>query len=413
MKQKWSSIFLLNLVTLCCTAQTAGYKYYCLLDSVTTADFYSIALSPEIKAHVKTDYNDIRIVNKQDRWVPHVFHAAINSTFNEIKISNLQFSITENNKINTVVTIETTQNIITTIGLTIKNTAAKRFCTLSGSDDKKEWFVINDSILLAPVADGQLTTNNLQISFTPSNYKYIKVTIRNNNKDPFNIVNVLLYTPAVSTVENKLSDNPAPIFIQKDSGKISYLKVDEQQAFHFNNIRLKVSGPKYFYRKVELYVPDASVHSFSNPGKLLQSFIISNNSTLQFNLPLSNARTFYLLINNEDNLPLTVNEINTASDAAYITAYLEKGEFYKLIIDNSTAEKPVYDLTNFNKTIPDNIPFLSIGKIQKAGDKIVSLPAKNMQWIVWDALIAVLIILLFVTKKMIQEVDKTKQHDSL
>ena len=414
MKQKWSSVFLLNFLSLCCTAQMAGYKYYCLLDSVKSPGFYSIRLTPEINAHIKTDYSDLRIVNKDGRWVPHLFIFPVSRRISEGVLSDLKFSIIENSKINTVIIVEPAKDILSNIVLTIKNTEAKRYCTLSGSDDKKDWFVINDSILLNTVIEENAVTSRIQINFPPSSYKYLKVIIHNSNRDPFRITNLTEYKLALSKFENKLIQNPAPIVIQKDSGKISYLKIDQQQAYHFDNISLKVSGSKYYYRKADLYIPDTSNNSFSKPGVLINSFTISNNSTLQFKVPVSNAPFFYLLINNEDNLPLSITEINTAYTYDCFTTYLEKGGGYKLIMGNEFAKKPDYDLSNFNKIIPDSTAFLSTGKIQSFDQKMsIAVPVKNMKWLLWIAITIALVILLFFTQKMIREVDKTKHNDSL
>src|SRR6185436_21021523 len=73
MKKKWISIFLLCLSSFCVSAQTEGYNYFGKLDTVKSSGFYNIALTPEVNAHLKTDYTDIRIVNDSGKWVPHVF----------------------------------------------------------------------------------------------------------------------------------------------------------------------------------------------------------------------------------------------------------------------------------------------------------------------------------------------------
>ena len=177
---------------------------------------------------------------------------------------------------------------------------------------------------------------------------------------------------------------------------------------------MRIQGSKYFYRNVDLYIPNSGNHSFSNPGQLLESFAISNNSTLQFKVPLSNASIFYLLIHNEDNLPLSVNAIKTSNNYGFVTSYLEKGNHYKLILDNASAIIPNYDLTILNPKITDSIPFLAAGKIIAAEENnIITAPVKNNKWILWTAITAALLILLLFTKKMMLEVNKRKQDDSL
>jgi hypothetical protein len=414
MRKKWINLFVYSLIAVCCTAQTEGYKFYGPLDSVKTSGFYNIALTPELNAHLKTDYSDVRIVNDAGRWVPHILHFPANTDNFLTQDKNLKFIIAENNKTNTILVIESGKDKISNLGLVISNTAAERFCTLSGSNDSKNWFVINDSILVNPVPEDATTKNIFRINFPTSNYTFFKIVIKNNNKDPFDIKNVIQESPAIIKNENKLIPNPATDIVQKDSGKISYLKITQQQAYHFDNISIKIAGVKYFYRKADLYIPFTNNHSFANPGQLLQSFTISNNSTLQFKIPISNAKVFYLLINNEDNLPLTVAGVQTANNYHYITSYLEKGNNYKLIACNPVAVAPNYDLTNLTKTIPDSAAFLTAGKIMAfKQNEIIAVPAKNNKWMLWAALIAALFILLLFTQKMIKEVNKRKQDDTI
>ena len=411
MKKKWINLLWFVLITDCCAAQTGGYKFYCKLDSVKTAGFYNIELTPDLYAHIKTDYSDLRIVNEAGKWIPHVLYAPAYERTDTGLIMEMKYLITENSGVNTVLIIESGQKISNNFGVIITNTAAERFCTLSGSNDKKSWFVINDSVLLSPVPAENETENISRINFPPNNYRFYKVIIHNKNKDPFNIKGVVEYTVAskITNALDKLIQNPVGAIQQKDSDRISYIKVSQQLPYQFDNISLQLSGVKYYNRKVDLYIPYAENHSFSNPGQLLQSFTVSNNSTLQFKIPLTKAAVYYLLIDNEDNLPLTVKEVKTAISNHYITAYLEKGNNYKLTLDNEAAVMPNYDLAKLNSKMPDSISFLQVGKIIPAEEnKLITTPAKNNKWILWVSIAASLLILLFFTYKMFKEVEKRK-----
>jgi hypothetical protein len=212
----------------------------------------------------------------------------------------------------------------------------------------------------------------------------------------------------------KLFQNPATVLLQKDSGKISYIKISQQQPYHFDNFTLKLTGVKYFSRKADLYIPGDGGHSFVNPGRLVKSFTISNNSTLQFSMPVNKAGIFYLFIDNEDNLPLQVSELTTAFTYHYITAYLETGNSYKLILDNHGAIMPAYDLDPLNTKISDSIPVLPFGVVTAFKENMITVtPVKSNNWLLWIAIGAALIILLLLTIKMAKEIDKRKQDDSL
>jgi hypothetical protein len=416
MRRRWINILLFCMIVVCCNAQTTGYKFYAPLDSIKTPGFYNIAITPELSAHLKTDYSDLRIVNDSGKWVPHILHAPTPDKSDATLYMDLRLMKKESTKASTIIEVAAGNEPMNNIILVMRNTAAERFCTLSGSDDGKNWFVINDSIIIKPEPDPKETENSFTINFPLNNYSFFRIVIFNNNKDPFDIKDVM-HRITASSIDNSSTRtvlNPSCTITQKDSGKISYIKITQQQSFHFDKINIKLSGVKYFSRKVDLYIPGFGNHSFNDPGQLWQSFTISNNSTLETKLETSNAPVFYLLIYNEDNLPLKVTEVSTVADYRYVTAYLEKEVHYKLIMDNSSASPPNYDLANVNTKISDSIPFISFGKIIAVQQTPVTVEKiKNNKWILWMAIIAVLFILLLFTRKMVKEVDKRKEHDSL
>lgn len=399
---------LFGLISFYCSAQTEGYKFYAPLDSVKKSGFYNIGVTPELNARLKTDYSDLRIINGNNKWVPHILHVPHNEYTGTAISMDLKFSIPENASANTEVLIEKAQSTMSSFGLLISNTAAERFCTLSGSNDKSNWFVINDSILLQPTPEADATENIININFPPSSYSFYKIVIHNKNKDPFNIKSVVQNTGITSPLR-KIIDNPLTSLQQRDSGKITYIKISQQHPYQFDNISLQLSGVKYYKRSVQLYIPYADKHSFSSPGQLLESFTISNNSTLEFKIPLSKALVFYLLISNEDNLPLTVKEVKTSYSNHYITAYLDSGNNYSIIMSNEDAVMPNYDLSGLNNKISDSIPYLLFGKITAFPETgLPAKPEKKNNLLLWSSIVAALLILLFFTYKMLKEVDKKK-----
>ena len=416
MKKKCLNIFLFSIISFCSFAQTDGYKFYSQLDSVKESGFYNIELTPELTAHLKTDYSDIRIVNSNNKWVAH----KIRIPADERSIDALNMSLKIISKINSIdysELIVENNSAISNLNFTLKNTMAERYCTLTGSDDLQKWFIINDSILIKPEITENKLESSFEINFPSSNYKYFKIHINNKGKDPLNIheafssrsdtkiMGVLYFDPV---------KNPPSLIIQKDSNKISYIKVTQQEASHFNKIRINVSGGKYFYRKVDMYIPDSNNNSSTSLGRLYQSFDISNNSNLEFHIPLTNAKQYYLLVYNEDNLPVKVDSVETWNSLHMLTAYLEKGNSYKLILDNPSAVAPVYDLEKLSTGNYDSLTTLQMGAlIAFKTNTIITPSTKTNNWMLWSAIIAALLILLFFTQKMIREVDKRKQHDNL
>jgi hypothetical protein len=409
MKKKWVDVFLFCLLTVCCKAQTEGYHYYCNIDSVKISGFYNLELSPELNAQIKTDFSDVRIINNLSRWVPHVLKMNGDNKVFAVLVVPTEFEKNTDSRGFTELILKNSAGFIDAFDFTAKSTLASRVAKLSGSDDRQNWFVIRDSVLLEPMVSDSTGETKYHIDFLASNYKFFKLAIDNKGNDPLNIVKA---TTPISDNRDEVRftvDNPENAIFQKDSGKISYVRVTQNQNYHIDQLALAVSGAKYYYRKLEIRLPESADHSFSSPGTLLQSFYISNNSSLVLDLPHFNTKLFYLLIYNEDNPPLKVDKVVSRSEIRYITAFLEKGGGYKLIMDNPSAIMPNYDLARLNASIPKNAPMLGSGKIIAFDEtEIVSPPVKNNKWLLWVAIAVAIIILLFFTAKMLKEVDKRK-----
>lgn len=413
MKKKLHSLLVLLLSVVCAKAQTTGFHYYSALDAVNNSGFYKIAILPELSAHIKTDLSDIRIVNDTGKWVPHLVRIPSRYINNEGLI--LDLPVTENIKenSNTGIIVENLDGIISNLRLTIRNTGASRFCSLSGSDDRVKWYVINDSILVNPSASSTGTENSFPVYFPPVNFRYFRFVFYNNGKDPIDVKAISTYETMKELPGEKRIENPPAKLLQKDCAGNSYIKVIHTEPYHFDEISLKLSGVKYFNRRMDLYIPVAADHSFSNPGKLVQSFTISNNSTLQFRLnEILNAAEFYLVIRNDDNLPLKLESVNSSAEYKYLVPYLEAGKQYRLVFDDTGAKAAQYDLSAKDLPAIDSIPLLGYSSINRFEEQplvqVKSVKGKYDKWILWGAIALVLVILLVFTRKLLKEIDKKK-----
>lgn len=414
MKRITSSLVLCLLVSIYCKAQTEGFAYRTSLDTVKQSGFYNVAISPLVSAHTQTDYRDIRIVNTSGRWVPHLLRLPEEERTYHTLLMDMPFVSKKADATTVTCVVKNTFSAITQMVLQMKNTTAQRTCSISGSLNGKDWFIINDSIRLQ---EGAITSGNktdCRLAFPPSDYPYFKIVVNSKQTDPVNIVSITTPISAsklLSEMTNKLLENPTCTTVQKDSAKVSYIQVTQQDAYQFEMLALQVSGVAYFNRRMDVYVPQTAQHSFTNLGRLVQSVNISNNSTLQFYLPLTKANTFYLVVHNDDNLPLKITVVKTALRYRVLTAYLEQGSGYQLITDNPNVAAPVYDLAKLKDSLPTNIPLLGMDSILTANSLTPTATIANKQsnkYLLWGSLALALLGLLYFTIKLTKEVNKRK-----
>ena len=410
MKKKLCSLLIFfSLAGLSSVAQTEGYQYKATIDGIKESGFYNIEITPAINAHLKTDYSDLRIINSNGKWVPHLLIQANSNRSADNLLLDLPIVKKESNTSFTELVVKTIEPNISNLFLKIKNTDAERFATLTGSDDAANWYIINDSIAIKPSksVDDNIATFNIE--FPANNYVYYKLYINNKRKAPFNIMSV--GTTGVAP-KGKMPysfsamENPAPLITQKDSGKVSFIKVIQPASYHIEKISFKISGVKYFFRRVDLFIPPLALNSINSPGRLLQSFTVSNNSTLEFKIPITNADSFYLIVHNEDNLPLKLEEIKTYSLYRRATVYFEKGKHYKMILENKNAIAPNYDLLQLNLNPKEVLPLATIGNIKFIKNTGALSSAKNNKWMIWLTIILAAVTLGYFTYKLITDMSK-------
>jgi hypothetical protein len=410
MMKKIVSTLLFISIIFSCLAQTAGYSFKADIVSVPQSGFYNIVISPEINSLLKTDYSDLRILNNSGKWVPHVLRVPATERTDHNAIWDLDISKNGNNPTYTELIIRSDKMQINNLLLQLKNTAVERFGDLSGSDDSTRWFVVNDSILLSPYTTEDKNLSSIIINFPPNSYKFYKLVVHNKGKAPYNFIDVKSVGSAAVTKGQPFStfiENPLPVVKQKDSAKFSYITVHQKAPYQVSKIALKIGGTKYFKRSVDLFVHNLPRHN-AESTRPFESFVLTNNSQLEFSLPVFKDSTFYLVVNNEDNLPLQIEEIRTYSPLHLATAFLEKGNAYSMIMGNANASMPNYDLQKNDIDPKKDTLTAATGSIQKINAETSSnkISWLNNKWLLWLVVAAAAVTLAFFTFKLANDVKK-------
>jgi hypothetical protein len=396
-------------------AQTKGFACRGRLDTVRQAGFYNIELLPPVHACCKTDFSDVRIVNDSGRWVPHLLRLPATEYHVATALWDMPFVSKTVTASSVICVVKNGEPLVDNIQLVLKNTSAQRSCNISGSFNGNDWFIINDSILLQETAVTRGDETTCTLRFPPSAYPYFKLVVDNQKTDPVNIVRLGSVGPVTAAAPaaalKRLEENPDCSVTQLDSGRISYIRVTQKDAYQLEWLALKLSGVKYFSRTMDIYIPSGNDHSFAKPGRFLQSVTVSNNSTLEYSLSqMVKVPVFYLLINNNDNLPLRVTSVSTAIRYRVLTAYLEKGNGYRLLAGNDSIGAPIYDVAALQDELPKDLPVLNLSGMWPnrnplAEEPMLSPKSAPRYWL-WGSLAIVLALLLYLTARMLREVNK-------
>ena len=384
------------------------FQWRANLDSVRSSGFYAIAITPELSSLLKTDFSDFRVADSKGQWVPHIIRFAV-TNHAKVKRINLNTASKELGS-NSVYLIENPEKyLLSEFILRLKNAAAERKASVSGSDDNYNWFVIADSLLVAKADVYDRDENSKVISLPPTQYAHYKLTIQNEKKDPLNVLGISADVSGAPNRELQLVENPFPQSSRLDSGKYTLITVTHDKPYQFDQFRVKVNRPALYERTARVYleVRPGLINTWNSAAltELRLSSTDSNNSII----PLVKSKTFYILISNEDNPPLEVNAVVTFQRNKQAIAYLEKNRSYHLLLENPQAEQPRYDLNQFDKIIPEQVNFLQSGALLAAGSPVIDATKKVSDWWIWATIGGVILLLAYLTWGLTRDMNKEKK----
>lgn len=408
MINKRNNIILLLPVMLFSLCLNAQFRYIAALDSVKETGFYSIAITPELSSYLKTDLSDLRIIDEKKQQIPFILDRPYERRTHHHLLFDQKIISKITTVSNTILQIENPgKEELSNLIFELKSAAAERIASLSGSDNNKDWFVILDNVLLQKSDEYTDTSHQQRINFPASTYRYFKLTVYNNKKEQLNILKASssMAIASIDTIQ-PFFENPQPKFSQIDNGIYSLVKIMSYRPYQISMIRPVITKPWLYKRQVKIFtkIKNSLAETwFSQPH---HSLTITSDEFSGFGIPVIQADTLYLIIENGDNPPLRLSSISTGIINRTIIAYLEKDQSYTLLLDNPKASTPAYDLEHFKDRIPRHSS-LNVKKISALPQTRPVPEQKEIykKWI-WPVIILVIALLSFMTWKLTADMKK-------
>jgi hypothetical protein len=399
--------FFLLLVTGASKAQQ--FSQMAPLDSVKATGFYRITLNNSLTHYLKTDFSDLRITDEKGRQVPYIIERNIRKNsgtgFQSLEILENKISDSGNSLL---VLKNTGHDSINHIRLLMKNAAVSRTATLSGSDDKSHWYIIDNQLRIshAPGTNTDEMVQELQLPKT--HYTFYKLEIENRHNDPYQITAAGYLKDYVINFSVPEIVNPMPLVEQTDSGRQSVIHIQWDQAFHHDRFLFQATGTKFFDRNLIIYKAKIDSVPNSGLGEILGNFsLISGPARQIIFIPRIKATQFYFIIQNGDNPPLNITDLNSRQESISLITYFEKAGTYRLLIGNPLAKTPDYELEKFRDSLPLEIPQLTYGEpvAYNNGEIIVKPEEKTRAWL-WPVIFAVLLLLGGLSYRLLKDMKK-------
>ncbi|PIF31245.1 hypothetical protein CLU81_1731 [Flavobacterium sp. 9] len=387
------------------------YNTTAKLKKATENGMHEIVLSPEIRSFSKQDLSDIRIFDSKGNEIPYfiqnikdvssnsfVEYSIISKTVSPKKTTSIIIEIPSNKKNNQ-------------LSLFIANSDVEKKCSISGSDNQKEWFGISDSQILSNLNSTSETSVIKTISYPLSTYRYLKIDFDDRKTLPINVLKVgnfdtQLQKGALQEIVPKKS------FTTEDhSKKETQIHILFNAPQVINQISFEISKPTYYNRHAILFrkVKQETRRKSSIIEQEIASFELNSNEKNIITIPEIFQKEFYIKIENHDNQPLSVSTIKYSQKPISIVADLSSDESYILKTGNKTLTEPDYDLSNFKNNIAVSLPKISIYDIQqKTSDKnhIENKSFWQQSWFMWLCIILGGITIFFFTASLVKDLKR-------
>lgn len=395
-----------------CRGQT--FKGEASLPAIEADGFYKIFIYPQLDPYLNREFSNIRIYDHNNKEVPYLFQE-------EQLIYHTQqfweYEIIEREQKKNCCTFLTLRNpdgrSINNISLSIRNADVIKQATLLGSDDKKNWFALKQQFTLSSIDNQNGVSEIKVVDFPLSNYAYYLLQIDDSTSAPVNVLKAGYYE--TNSEDGKYTDiSPSrSIKIDSTSQKRTYLEIKFDSARIIDKLSVSMSGPPYFLRRATLYskkeernAKGIRTHYF----QMLDEFEISSKQTSVIELGGVTVKELLIKIDNNDNPPLDIASVRAYQLNRYCVAWLKKGSVYSIKMGSSDLPQPVYDLEFFRDSISAQSRVLIPSKLilyevlKPSGTKTFF----TSRYIIWAALIVVIIVLGFMSVRMIQDTNKNK-----
>ena len=388
------------------------------IPTVDKPGFYKIFLKPEVTSKLRYQYPDIRIYNHESEEIPFIYDTE-KQMVNVDSVEMLNVLKNKHKKIKAYTYLLIKNDSLKSIdnfAFLTDNAEIRKWVRITASHDKKEWYVIKNNSPVQSAYSDSSKTELLLSNIPESKFLYYKITFYDYNNKKIKIYNAYTYRSELAQKNYSLLPEFEISHLDTLDRTLVHLQFKDPQFI--DRIRLKIKGPKYFFRNVLLEKTEGAEQE---QGELYYDEIkkelnFGSDTANIINLSHYKAKTVQLTIDNRDNQPLRIIEAKAYQQKTYIIAYLNAEKRYTVNFGDKYTEFPVYDLEYFTEQIPAKLQILEISNIKRL------IPERNNLFTskIWDFPILYLwigvgiigLLLLYLSSKVIWEQYKSGNNNS-
>jgi hypothetical protein len=390
--KKFSSLFALFIVF-----SGLAQNYTGTITNVKENGLHQILIAPEVRAVANENLSYFRIFDQNKTEISYVIDnfKTESSKYNAFKIiakKTIADSITS-------ITIQNeTGKKINQFNLNIANTALTKTYSISGSNDQLEWFGLVSNEILSDLVAQKGTALEKIIYFPANEYKYLRINFNDKKSLPINVKAIGIYENqflteklveitgyTYSVIEDKKNKRTKISFIAEHNYLIDAITFSISTQFYAREAKINVKRAQKVKKRVDFY--EDVVGFFQLNSKYDKTIYVNG----------LHEKEFIIEIENQDNQPLTITNIQLFQKPIAIISSLKANENYEVIVD-STLTKPSYDLANFISEATLNLPKATISNFKKSEKEILQQTEKSFfqtQLFMWICIIVAAVLIGF------------------
>lgn len=387
------------------------------LEPVQADGFYKVFLSPAEATYLNETLTNSRIADSKKTEVPYLLIEESpvyrQQLFKEYEIQSKKITPGSST---TIRLYNPGQTPINNLSLVVKNAAAQKTASLTGSDDGKQWFVVREDFTFYPVNNANSVAEVRAIEFPLTNYTYYQLEISDSTSAPFNILKAGYYDQSVT--HGLFTSIPDSVSISTNNQeKRTYITLTFAAGQVIDKLELSMKGTTFFQRSG--FVTTESIRKIKKREERyteqLENFVVRSGQTTLITFSGLKTNNLTLCIENGDNPALSIEELKAYQLNRYLIAWLAKDQSYTVGFKGKDTSPPSYDLEYFRDSIPANTQVLRINDLKPILTQTISGDPTffTSKTIIWIAIGAVIVLLGFMSLKLVQETSKSEKGNGI
>ena len=358
-----------------------------------------IVLPNEVFGKVLPDLADIRIfgvtTDNDTVEVPYILRFACDETI----VKDIAFNVinTSENDKGFYFTFENpAKEPINQIDLNFRQDNFDWRVKLEGSQEMSEWFTVIEDYRILSVKNEITNFQFCKLMFPDSKFRYFRLSI--NSKEKPDLISASVVQ---RDVKNGVDVNYRIKKLTKTDNrktKQTEFDVELQMPLPIASLKINIKDSIDFCRPISVKFLKDSVKTADgwkyNYGVMTHG-MINSLSENEFKFSNEIVQKIKILIDNQDNPPLTVGALTVKGHECELLARFTKQASYFLVYGKSTAIRPSYDVSHFEEKIPVILKTVDVGDELMNKKEQISETAplfKNKIWL-WGILIVTIIVL--------------------